>query len=187
MKSFKMAVCCGLLFFLATSCARAQESGSRSPDMQKSCRDFVQVFYDWYVPKALKESEVPASDLALKYKAALFSPELRQALGEDSQAQAKAKGEIVGLDFDPFLNTQDPSERYVLGNVSVKDERCSVEVHSVTSGKKSAKAAVVPELLFKGGHWMFVNFHYGKGKRSQDENLLSTLRRFRQLRERHPQ
>ncbi len=184
MKILKAAVCWGLLTFLATLCALAQQSGSPS-DMQKSCRDVVQAFYGWYVPKALKDSEVPASDLALKYKAALFSPQLLRALREDSQAQAKAKGEIVGLDFDPFLNTQDPSERYVLGNVSVKDDRCSVEVYSVSSGKKSAKAAVVPELVFKGGHWMFVNFHYGKSKRSEGENLVSTLKRLREDRQKY--
>lgn len=185
MKSFNAAISRGFLFFLATSCALAQDSGSFSPDMQKSCRDSVQAFYDWYVPKALKNSEMPASDLALRYKAALFSPDLLRALREDSQAQAKAKGEIVGLDFDPFLNAQDPSEHYVLRDVSVKDGRCSVEVYSVTSGKKSAKTAVIPELMFKSGQWVFMNFHYGKSKRAEDENLLSILKTLRADRQKY--
>jgi hypothetical protein len=32
----------------------AQEKNPQ--DIQKSCRDFVQRLYDWYVPKALKAS-----------------------------------------------------------------------------------------------------------------------------------
>jgi hypothetical protein len=75
----------------------------------ESVRGFVQGFYDWYVPKALDHKIFRAWDLALKTKSSVFSPELAQALREDSAAQDKAeKGELVGLDFDPFLNSQDP-------------------------------------------------------------------------------
>jgi hypothetical protein len=44
-----------------------------------------------------------------------FESGLLAALKEDVAAQAAAKGEIVGLDFDPFLNTQDPAESYEVG------------------------------------------------------------------------
>ena len=91
----------------------------------------------------------------------------------------------MGLDFDPFLNAQDPSEHYVLRDVSVKDGRCSVEVYSVTSGKKSAKKFVIPELMFKSGQWVFMNFHYGKSKRAEDENLLSILKTLRADRQKY--
>lgn len=64
---------------------------------------FVQSFYDWYV-----KAEID-SDAALKKKPAYFSPELTKALKADAVAAAKSPGDIVGLDFDPFLNAQDVS------------------------------------------------------------------------------
>jgi hypothetical protein len=45
-------------------------------------------------------------EIVLKSKYA-FSPELASKLKEDLAAQEKSPGEIVGLDFDPFLNAQD--------------------------------------------------------------------------------
>jgi hypothetical protein len=165
----------GLFFLLAASSSFAGQ-GTPSQDARKSCRDFVQAFYDWYVPVALKHGRVRPADVALKNKGSEFSPELARALREDSEAQAKVKGDLVGLDFDPFLNSQDPSERYVVGNITPKGDRYWVEIYSLTSGKKSEKPDVVPELTFKDGRWIFVNFHYGQGEHSEDENLVSTLK-----------
>jgi hypothetical protein len=174
MTTTKVIFSSGLFFLLAASSSFAQ--GTLPQDAKKSCRDFVQGFYDWYVPMALKHGRVRPADRALKYKGSAFSPELAQALREDSEAQAKVKGELVGLDFDPFLNSQDPSERYVVGNITPKHDRYWVEIYSLTSGKKSAKPDVAPELMFKDGRWIFVNFHYGESEHSEDENLVSTLK-----------
>jgi hypothetical protein len=174
MTKFRRTICAGVFLFLALSWTVA---GS-PPDLQKSCRDFVQGFYDWYVPKALKVNVRPAN-LVLKYKSSAFSPELVRALQEDSEAQAKSPHQLVGLDFDPFLNSQDPSQRYVVGNVTVKGDRYWVEVYSITLGKRSPKPDVVPELMLKDGQWIFMNFHYGKSERSADENLVSTLKALR--------
>ena len=78
----------------------AQQQGD--PQTSKFLHDFVQQFYRWYVPEALSDHHGPAWDLALKDKGDEFSPNLLQALKGDSDAQAKASGYIVGLDFDPF-------------------------------------------------------------------------------------
>ena len=77
-------VCWALFFFLLTPFSLAQETKTSPQDLERSCRNFVQRFYDWYVPKALGEieSKEPASDLALKYKSSAFSSELARALGE---------------------------------------------------------------------------------------------------------
>ena len=54
MKSFNAAISRGFLFFLATSCALAQDSGSFSPDVQKSCRDSLQAFLTGMSRKRLR-------------------------------------------------------------------------------------------------------------------------------------
>lgn len=138
----------------------------------------VQEFYAWYVPLALKDQKQPAFVIALKKKGSLFSPELAQALEADAAAQAKVEGEIVGLDWDPFLNSQDPADRYVTGKVTTKGDRTLVEVHGVPSGKKNATPDVIVELTLRDGRWLFTNF------RSADGNdLLSSLKALRDSRQ----
>src|SRR5579872_7505605 len=77
-----------------------------TPDQSASCRRFAQAFYDWYVPLLQKQSNGPTSDIALRRKAEMFGPNLLRALKLDSAAQARAKGELVGIDFDPFVGGQ---------------------------------------------------------------------------------
>jgi hypothetical protein len=179
---FRALIHWGLLFCFTSSCSAAQQSPTTT---QNSCRRFVQNFYDWYVPEAIRESDTSASDLAIKQKSAAFSPELLRELKQDSQAQAKTKGQIVGLDFDPFLNAQDPSSRYVVGKINASANKCLAEVYSVSSGKKSANTEVTPELVLKTGHWVFINFHYGKTKGLEDENLVSTLEKLQADRQKY--
>ena len=175
-------IVCLSVFEFAAACGPLQAQSGSPHDRQESCRNFVQGFYDWYVPKALGENEGPAWAFALKNKRSVFSPELYRLLREDSAAQAKA-GEIVGLDFDPFLNSQDPEERYVVGNVTPKGDRYLVELRGISSGKKSEKPAVVAELTQNDGRWLFVNFHYGETKYPEDENLVSVLKNLRASRQ----
>jgi hypothetical protein len=68
----------------------------------------------------------PASALALKEKPYAFDSELSRMLKEDSEAQAKVKTEIVGLDFDPVLGGQDACERYEVRKVTIKGDSCFV-------------------------------------------------------------
>jgi len=165
----------GLSFVLALNLSTSAQ-GQNLQGNEKSCRTFVQGFYNWYVLESRKESSGCTSDLALKYKSSVFSPELARKLREDSAAQAKAAGELVGLDFDPFLATNDdPYERYVVGKVSPKGEHYWAQIYGIHAGKKSKDPAVVPELALKNGRWTFVNFHYGKSEYPVNENLLSIL------------
>src|SRR6266851_5844884 len=132
MKTAKSVGHWSVLFVLGASCLlSAQEKKSEPQDAQKSCRVFVQQFYDWYVSETHKENAMHSWDLALKQKGYAFSPELRRELTEDSEAQAKAVGEIVGLDFDPFLNSQDPSEHFVVGEIRRSNDRYFVEVYGM--------------------------------------------------------
>lgn len=155
---------------------RAQSDNTRLNS--DSAKKFVQSFYDWYVPKALSSKSEPASDTALKVKGNCFSLELRQKLREDSEAQAKVEGEIVGLDFDPFLNAQDPGMHYSVGKVLPKGESYLVEVHRVVSGKLEEKLTATAEVAGKNGQWYFVNFIYPNG-----HNLLGVLKALKDERE----
>jgi hypothetical protein len=175
MRIFRVLVCC--LFALALPHFSTAQM-KHSQDASAQVREFVQEFYDWYVPKARADNPGPAWDLALKSKGSVFSPDLARALKEDLQAQAKAQGEIVGLDFDPFLSAQDPCERYEAGSVVPKGTSYWVEVYGVCSGKRHEKADVVAELIQKDDHCVFVNFHYPK-----DRNLLAVLKSLREDRE----
>ena len=142
-------------------------------------KDFAQGFYSWYVPEALKTEEAPAWNVALKYKRDVFSATLFQALKEDSDAQAKASGEIVGLDFDPFLNTQDPCDGYVVGTVTSQGAGYRIDVYGVCSGKRDERPDVVAEVARQGGSWVFTNFLYP----AIHTDLLGTLKTLREERQ----
>ncbi len=135
---------------------------------ERSCRAFVQEFYDWYTPIAA--SEKYRLTVSLRTRRLSFDPELWRMLVADDTAQSKAD-EIVGLDFDPILNTQDPSSKFVVKRASVKSGRCNAAVVGMNQGVEDEHVA--PELILSNGRWVFVNFHYqswvtGKLERSGD-------------------
>jgi hypothetical protein len=134
---------------------------------------FVQSFYDWYRPLTADVKEAPAWRSVLQYKKSALTPELARALEADLETQAAATGELVGLDADPFLNSQDPCMRYEAGKASQKGESYLVDIHAVCLGNRSEAPVVVAELLPKGSSWVFVNFHYPKEK----GDLLTMLKR----------
>jgi len=167
---------------LGSSSHVCAQTKAAAPSQAQAAKSFVQSFYTWYTPHANSNEHAPTDVYAVQQKKSSFSAELYKQLKEDSDAQAKVKDEIVGLDFDPFLNAQDVSTKYVVGNVVAKKDRYLVDVHSVSNGKKSAKPDVVPEVALTNGKWTFVNFHYGKTEFPENENLLSVLKVLRESR-----
>jgi len=160
--------------------------GKTPHEIQKSCKKFVQGFYDWYVPSLTKNTKGPTAEVAIASKKASFDPLLYRKLKDDFDAQAKVSGEIVGLDFDPFLNAQDIMDKYVIGKVTEKKGgNYLVAVHSIAGGKRNPKADVTPEVALRKGKWQFVNFHYGKSEFSVDENLISILKVLKQERDKY--
>jgi hypothetical protein len=176
----RLAVVC-LMICLALSIVLR---GQTTADERESINSFVQSFYDWYVPKALSDSSVPTPKLALKQRSSVFGPHLAAALREDYAAQPAYPGEIVGLDFDPFLNTQDPCEHYEVGTISHRGHTYSVEVHAICAGKKSTVPNVVAELLLGRTGWEFINFRYPNLVKQypSSANLLSVLKILREER-----
>lgn len=141
-------------------------------DDAKSCLTFVGDFYAWYLVQG--KSADPLR-VALKKKQANFSKELVLRLNEDYKASAKSPDEIVGLDFDPVLNSQDFAEKYVASRVTKKGARYWVEVFAVYDGKRERHPAVIPELRRQGSRWVFTNFLYKDGSKTDD--LLSILKK----------
>jgi hypothetical protein len=165
---------------LAIACqqsVRAQRITTAGTKNIKSVRRFVQDFYDWYAPKAATDTPGGAWEMAIKAKSSAFEPKLLQALREDVATQAKAAGELVGLDFDPLLDSQDPEGRYVVGNASRRGRIYLVSIYSVPKGKTPPKAAVVAELEVQNGRWRYINFLY-----SGNQNLLSILKALKKSR-----
>jgi hypothetical protein len=159
------------LLFVLVILAAPQTRGetAKVAPTEKSCHEFVQDFYTWY------RTGDKSIQTVFKHRASSFAPALLQPLKADEAASAASPGEVVGLDFDPFLNAQDIPDRCIVGKVSSKDNGYSVEVFEVFSGKKDAKPAVVPELAFKNGQWIFTNFVYPRDGGKSD-NLLSVLK-----------
>jgi hypothetical protein len=152
----------------------------RQPE-SSACRKFVQEFYDWYQPLMQKRAQQPAWNLALQRKPEAFNSDLLKALKIDSEASAHAKGDIVGLDFDPFVGGQDPAGHYQARGVSWQGERCSVEVWPASPAPKSGKPDAIAEVVLASGNWEFQNFRYPES----NSNLVSVLAELRAERQKH--
>lgn len=124
-----------------------------TPSQPQDCGHFVQQFYDWYVAKenalTKRNSQESALEVALREKGSSFSPELVKGLKEDLAASKKSSGEIVGLDFDPFLNAQDVAERYFVGKTTPKGDHYLVEVFGIWGGRKNRILMSFPSSPFK--------------------------------------
>ena len=147
--------CCCFVFLLLPCSLAAQATATQKV---LTPREFVEGFYKWYVPHALKDQGT-TSDLALKYKSPAFSPQLLRLLKADSAAQAACE-ELIGIDFDPFLYSQDPEERYDVGKITHQGPNFRAEVYGVRAGERDKTPSVIAEFTETNGHWFFVNFHY---------------------------
>jgi hypothetical protein len=153
------------LILLGASGASADEAG------QKQALAFAQKFYDWYVPLANKPLKVPSSDVAIAKRPSLFDPPLLTALKADAEASRNSPGDIVGLDWDPFLYAQDPDHKYVAGDVAESGGLYHVSIYGVRKGKREATPSVVAELKPAKDSFVFTNFLYGT-----DGDLLGMLK-----------
>ena len=156
-------------------------------DQEKSCREFVQGFYDWYFDRLNSEnkgqSNTSTLDDVLRLKPELLTARLRQMLKEDREAASKNHDEIVGLDFDPYINAQDWDGKYSVESATVRGSSCRALAWGMDGGAK--KEIVVPELEFTDGKWVFANFHYPGQSDPRDENLIDLLTGLRDDRK-HP-
>jgi len=152
---------------------------------KRSCRQFVQSFYDWYFEKLNAEEAHETADSAdaqlFSQRLELLTPELTRMLQQDYESSRMNSDDIVGLDFDPFINAQDWNGKYTVKSTEEDDGACRASVWGDDAGKQ--KEIVVPELKKSGDHWVFVNFHYPGNRTPADENLVATLTALQKERE----
>lgn len=140
-------------------------------DSARLARDFVQRFYDWYVPALNHSHSEPASDVVLREKKELLSDELYSALEDDRDAQAQVTGELVGIDYDPFTFAQDDMPPLVATDVKGLGDAYRVTVRMVCPDKPCGIVAI-PEVKAIRGRWRIVNVHQSG---ADTYNLVSAL------------
>ena len=146
-------------------------------DPKDSVGKFVKDFYDWYGIVSHKNSKLAPHQRAIKEKSQIFSAKLIAALKDDYEASSMHPEEIVGLDWDPFLCSQDVDDRYEPVGVKKQGKNYLVEVYGVSRGKRNPKPSVIAEVEQRGDHWIFVNFHSPHG-----DDLLNDLKELKQSR-----
>ena len=166
-----------LTLALAASALNHAAMGANSPDPSPAA--FVQRFYDWYLAH-ISDPDGPGFEVALKHRPRAFSKRLTDALRADLRASARVRDEVVGLDFDPFLGSQDPDPRYQVGDVRRVGVAWLAQVHAVRGGRRSPRPDVTAEVARGPDGWLFVNFRYPEG-----HDLLATLAELKRSRRRN--
>ena len=135
-------------------------------------KDFVKKFYEVYLKQ--KGDLLTAS---LRNQKSSLSPELYALLREDVQANQKAKGEIVGLDFDPFLAGNDPGDIYKTNQIQTKPQSWWVQVLGFYKGQNTPCCEAWVEVVSEKGNLQISNIHYPEwGSIPENENLKSMLK-----------
>ena len=135
----------------------------------ESAQRAVQRFYDWYVPRQEHAGGPDTWMVALTRGPLQVDPELVRWFRIDSTAQARAKGEIDGIDWDPFLASQDPCKAYTTAPPIIEGVRVYIPVHC--RGQKAP--AVLVEVRHVKTGWMIVEWRNPKSR----EGIIPAIRR----------
>jgi hypothetical protein len=131
--------------------------GAKMPEKKADPVAFVRAFY------------APKVDHA-KHRDAWFSDELAALLAADEKRSAASPDEVCGLDFDPYVDSQDevgPLKRAKLVRPGPSPQ---VEVRF----RDAPKHSVIVELVPVADGWRISNFRYPK---SEDPELVGLLRK----------
>jgi hypothetical protein len=146
---------------------------SGTADSAKIAQAVVARFYAWYVPLA---AHTPGADVrALRDSRWHFDPALAKALRADAAAAARSPDEVVGLDMDPFLNSQDPCDRYSPIAVRQRNGNFFVAVRGSGGCAAHTEADVTVQVVFRGANAVFLNFIYSRNPKEDLLSLLATL------------
>jgi predicted enzyme related to lactoylglutathione lyase len=93
-----------------------------------------------------------------------LSPALMRALQEDRDASAANDEEIVGLDFDPFINAQDVCEGMEARAAVQRDTTMDVAVYDTCDWGHPLVPDVIYVLQRSGPRWIVVDIRYAGGQ-----------------------
>lgn len=134
----------------------ASQPASAEP---RSARQFLAEFYHWYAPIANRKTVGPSWATALQVRGKAFSPHLQQLLAEDLAAQQSCS-DLIGLDFDPIVNSQDAAEAYEVGKIAEAEGGFVAEIYGVQGGTRRPSPDLSVRLAYDHGHWQIVNIDY---------------------------
>lgn len=149
-----------------------------------SAREYVQDFYDRYVPTADSVRGEPAFWRLLS--AGVLDSTLVEALRADSAFGdlSSNHGTREGLDFDPFLASQDPCPRYeVVDTRADGPSSFRVTVKPVCADTTWQTQRPVMAVTHHDGRWKIVNVFY---QRSDLRSLLCGFAKADRIPERRP-
>ncbi len=142
-----------LLTLAAFSCQKPQRPPGEPDSTVRAAEAFTQAFYDWY------RRNDDRLETALAQRPELFATTLFTALRSDIEAQAKSPGEIVGIDWDPFTNSQDPCDPYQVASASRRGDTILVAMKGMcTNATPRPGPDVIARLQRKDSGWVFVDF-----------------------------
>ena len=139
----------------ALACKSAGRVDTPVSDAAKA-HAFVVEFYAWYNPAP--DSTRRYFDVLTQRHAAL-SQDLAALLDADLACSTRSH-EICNLDSDPFVNSQDPCERYEVGGAMTHHDTVGISVFGVCGGKRDTVPAVIAMVVPHGTGWQFANFVY---------------------------
>jgi len=142
---------------------------------QRSAESFASDFFSEYPADATRFTSVPAWVDVARQPDSVLTAELAQALEADYTEGTEVAGEVGGIDFDPFLASQDPCETYRVTRVVPDGDVYLAEVHGDCL---SEGPVVIVELVSHGDTFRFANFRYP----SVSDDLLSILHAMREAR-----
>lgn len=146
--------------FAALTLCAAATLGAQAPatSTRDSVARAVQRFYDWYLPRAARPGKQDVMMLAATHGPLPFDGALVHWLRVDSTARARAKGEIDGLDGDPYLNAQDPCDVYTVKAVRPRGGDLLVDVLGHGGCEAHQTPDVTVALARRAGRWTILEF-----------------------------
>lgn len=153
------SIAAGLLTMACALAAPICPAADGKPSDAQSARAFVQDFYNSYVREVKRGHRESSEAITLRTQTSLFSTPLADALKADLAASARSPEEVAGLDFDPFLNSQELCEPYKVGKATLDADTYKVTVYG-SCPDKPGQPDVIAAVQKSGDAWIFVNFFY---------------------------
>jgi hypothetical protein len=142
----------------AASAAGSASAQAMSED-SISARQFVQAFYNTYLAAARTSTAGPTFWRMLNSDA--LDTKLAAALREDSlSSDLGAGGSREGLNFDPFLASQDPCPRYEVVAAQSSGEGFHVKLSPVCLNAEWQTQGPTVAVGKRGARWRIVNIFY---------------------------